>query len=92
MGCPPGAERSKSQTLRAGRHRTWRTCGLPVVARKRQDGQDFDKPRAARRRGPRVHLDPWRPARPRCFFEDDAEMEMRHTSGRSKNRGGGALA
>jgi hypothetical protein len=63
-----GRCRASLQTPRAGRHRTWRTCGLPVVARKGEDGNRTSTSLdVARRRGPRVRLGPWRPARPRYF-------------------------
>ena len=75
------------ETPRAGRHRTWRTCGLPVVARKREDGPastSLDIARCVEARGSSGAL-----GVPRALgiLRAAAEVGIRPTRGRPKNTG-----
>ena len=65
-GRSPGTMRSKPQTPRAGCLGIWRTCGLPAIAREASGGGNRTSISldVARRRGPWVLREPWRPARP----------------------------
>ena len=66
-----GCGASRLNTAR-GTPWVWRTCGtLCLFVRTRAEGEAHRTSTSlevARRRGPRVQLDPWRPARPRFFF------------------------
>ena len=94
--------RSKPTNTARGTPWDWRTCGALAKREKRRRAYPSKRREARRRalrldavrcRGPWVRSDPWRPARPRCFFRrprqeaDDGEPRADQT-----NRGGGALA
>ncbi len=77
-----GAAEQTYQTPRAGRHRTWRTCGTTGL-------RQASMSRGVEARGSIRTL-----GVPRAlgFFRGRRKMGIRPTRGRSKNTGGGALA
>ena len=97
-----GERGANLKTPRAGRLWIWRTCGLPRrSSQERRRAQDFDKPRCVRRRGPWVHQDLRRPARPRISSRQrtncrcgsvPASGQTTADPAPAKNTGGGALA
>ena len=72
------------QTPRAGRLGTGGLADFTSRARRREGGR-LD---AVRHRGPWVRSDPWRPARPRCFFRERAAGGRRRRTPRRPNQQG----
>jgi hypothetical protein len=92
-GRPPGRVRSKPKTPRAGRP------GFGGLAARFADRSNQSARRGtrtstsldvARRRGPWVLLDPWRPARPRFFFRAMRIFQDDGVPGAAKKQGDSA--
>jgi len=90
-GRPPGRVRSKPQTPRAGRLGFGGLAARFAVSleaeRQARHIRTSTRLDVARRRGPRVQLDPWRPARPRLGGGRQKSKEDGPTRGLDKEYG-----